>query len=54
MAATLHHTALAKGYIKVGQEIREEYNGRFGTGYTVKTHNPNSTRFCFIAYYINK
>lgn len=54
MAATLHHTALTRGYIKVGQEIREKYNGRFGVGYTVKTHNPDSTRYCFISYYICK
>lgn len=54
MTATLHHTALTRGYIGVGKEVREEYKGRFGTGYTVKTHNPDSTRYCLISYYINK
>lgn len=47
-----HHTALTRGYVRVGQEIREEYNGKFGTGYTVKRHNNGSTRYCLIDYYI--
>lgn len=47
-----HHTALTRCYVKVNHEIKEPYKGRFGEGYTVKTHNPNSTRFCFISYYV--
>lgn len=51
---TLHHTALCRGYVskKATEGIRELYNGKFGEGYTVKTHNPNSTRYCYISYYV--
>ena len=31
-----HHTSLTRGYVRVGQKIKEEYNGRFGKGYTIK------------------
>ena len=50
----LHHTALCRGYVsvKVTGGIRERYKGRFGEGFTVKTHNPNSTYYCNIAYYV--
>lgn len=53
-AYRLHHTALCRGYVsvKAADGIRESYNGKFGEGYTVKTHNPNSTRYCNISYYI--
>lgn len=47
-----HHTSLTRGYVKVNQEVKEEYNGRFGKGYTVKRHNPNSTQYCYITYYV--
>lgn len=52
--AIFHHTALCKGYVSVKCQngIKEPYNGRFGKGYTIKRHNPNSTRFCFISYYL--
>ena len=50
-----HHTALTRGYVSVKSEgVREDYTGRFGTGYTVKRNNPNSTRYCYIDYYIAK
>lgn len=50
----LHHTALCRGYVskKATEGIRERYKGKFGEGYTVKTHNPNSTYYCNISYYI--
>lgn len=50
-----HHTALCMGYVSVkenGEEKPQVYSGRFGKGYTVKSHNPNSTRYCFITYYV--
>lgn len=48
-----HHTSMSRGYVskKAIEGIKEEYNGRFGKGYTIKTNNPNSTRYCFISYY---
>lgn len=49
---TAHHTSLSRGYVKVGEEIIEKYNGRFGSGYTVKTHNNDSTYYCYITYYV--
>ena len=49
---TAHHTSLARGYVRVGKEIIAEYNGRFGCGYAVMTHNDNSTRYCYITYYV--
>ena len=51
-----HHTALTLGYVstKNTDGIKSDYTGRFGTGFTIKRHNPSSTRFCFIDYYIYK
>lgn len=50
----LHHTALTRGYVSVKETegIKEKYSGRFGDGYTVKSHNPNSTQYCYISYYV--
>lgn len=49
-----HHTALTRGYVSVKETdgIKERYSGRFGTGYTIKRHNPNSTFYCYIDYYV--
>ena len=50
-----HHTSLTRGYVSVkggGMDAPVTYSGRFGKGYTVKSHNPNSTQYCFITYYI--
>lgn len=52
-----HHTALCRGYISVkngGEENPIPYKGKYGKGYIVKSHNPNSTNYCFITYYINE
>lgn len=49
-----HHTALTKGYVKVGEEIKEKYKGKFGEGYTIKRHNPKSTKYCLKTYYIEE
>ena len=49
-----HHTALTRGYvsIKATEGIKEPYKGKFGEGYTILSHNPNSTRYCYITYYV--
>lgn len=37
-----HHTALCKDYVSVkNNEEPKPYVGRFGKGYTVKSHNPD-------------
>lgn len=38
--------ALARGYVRLGQRYIARYNGRFGTGITVRYHNTISTRYC--------
>ncbi len=50
----LHHTALSRGYIsrKLKDGIVEEYDGRFGKGYTVSKPNFESTRYYFVSYYV--
>lgn len=49
-----HHTSLSRGYVSVkNNEQPKPYKGKFGKGYTIRTNNPNSTRYCFITYYIN-
>ena len=54
--AKYHHTSLTRGYVSVKAHdgIKEPYKGRFGEGYTIKRHNPRSTSYCFIEYYITK
>ena len=49
-----HHTSLTIGYliIKENEGIKEQYIGKFGEGYTIRSHNPNSTRYCYITYYV--
>lgn len=43
----------AYGTYQLGNdEEPKPYVGRFGKGYTVKSHNSESTRFCFITYYV--
>lgn len=50
----LHHTALRAGYIsrKNKSGIIEEYDGRFGKGFTVSKPNFKSTRYYHISYYV--
>ena len=47
----LHHEALARGYIRVGETKEEPYKGRFGVGKKVYKHNPNSSRYCIVEYW---
>ena len=49
----LHHTSYAVGYIRKGTLKRVPYQGKFGKGVKVYSHNPNSTRYCFVSYYID-
>lgn len=51
----LHHTSLARGYVSRKNKSGDImlYNGRFGKGVKVYTSNPDSTRFCFVTYYVN-
>lgn len=47
------HASLTNGYVKVNAMCEPlPYKGRFGTGYTVKLHNYNSTRYALKAYYV--
>lgn len=47
------HTSLTQGYIPKGTLKRVPYQGKFGKGVKVLSHNPNSTRYCFVSYYID-
>ena len=50
-----HHTSLCQGYVSTKCDGKvKEYEGRFGTGYILLTHNPQSKSYCFITYYIKK
>ena len=52
----LHHTALTRGYVsrKLSNDdcVAIPYSGKFGEGYIVYTPNWDSTRYCYISYYI--
>ena len=54
MALNKHHTSYFRGYIRVGEENVVPYKGRFGVGYKVYRNNPNSSRYCFLTYYIKR
>ena len=48
------HTSLSRGYVsrknREGEMVK--YQGRFGKGYKVFTPNFESTRYCYVTYYI--
>lgn len=49
----LHHTAYTRGYTSVKTYGKmAEYHGRFGNGYTVTRHAPNTNRYSIIEYWI--
>lgn len=48
---TYHHSALSRGYIRVGETRTESYSGRFGTGLKIYKHNPISSRYCVVEYW---
>ena len=49
-----HHTSLERGYVsrKNNDGILMPYKGKFGKGYKLYTSNLNSTRYCYVTYYI--
>lgn len=49
-----HHSALARGYQRKGTVTIEKYSGRYGKGYKVFSHNPRSTSYKIVDYYIKK
>ena len=49
-----HHITSVRGYQKKGTVTIEKYSGSYGKGYKVSKHNPNSTRYKFVCYYIKK
>ena len=52
---TAHHTARARRYVSRKVDgIAEIYNGKFGAGYKVYTPAWDSSRYCYVTYYINK
>jgi len=48
------HTSLIKGYVsrKNADGIVLKYKGRFGEGVRVLSRNFDSTRFCFVTYFV--
>ena len=55
--ARYHHTSYFRGYVskkRYPDGQKEQYNGRFGKGYTIKYHNTKSTTYAFIAYYVEE
>jgi hypothetical protein len=51
---SIHHRALYRGYVSRKSEhgAITPYNGKFGSGYTVARPNWDSSRYCFIEYWI--
>lgn len=51
-----HHTSTAAGYVSVKCEETDPipYKGRFGDGYVIRIHNPESTQYCYVQYWIKE
>lgn len=51
---TLHHTATCRGYVsRVGDAYAEEaYDGKFGRGFKILRPNWESTRYCYVEYWV--
>ena len=48
-----HHKSLHQGYVSRKKDgVILPYNGRFGEGYMLFSPNFDSSRFCFVTYYI--
>ena len=49
------HTALMRGYVsrKNPEGVMLKYSGKWGTGYKVLTPSWESTRYCYVTYYVN-
>ena len=50
------HPATTAGYVSVKCEETEPrpYKGRFGEGYKIRIHNPESTQYCYVQYWIKE
>lgn len=48
----VHHTALARGYVKVNETIINSYSGKFGNGFAALNHHEFSTRYHYVTYYV--
>jgi len=50
----LSHTSLTRGYVsrKNPEGITMPYEGKFGKGVKVLTPNFESTRYCYVTYYV--
>jgi len=50
------HTSLKRGYVsrKNPEGLKVPYNGRFGKGIKILNPNWGSTRYCFVAYYLEE
>ena len=48
------HTSLTFGYVsrKNSEGLVRDYKGRFGKGKVVLSRNFESTRYCYISYYL--
>ena len=50
---TEHHTARVRRYVSRKIDgIAEPYKGKFGTGYKVYEPAWDSTRYCYVTYYV--
>lgn len=51
---TEHHTSRARGYEsrKKPEGRIEEYNGKFGKGYKLYKPAWDSTKYCYVTYYV--
>lgn len=54
MRYKLHHSALERGYQTVKVDSYVPYSGRFGHGFKRYTHNPMSTQYVIITYYLKE
>ena len=48
------HTSLIRGYVPKNTDVAYGYNGKFGAGYAIITHNKNSTQYAYVTYYLVK
>lgn len=47
------HTSLCRGYVSRKSEgVVDKYVGKFGQGFTLRSPNFESTRYCHITYFV--
>lgn len=54
MKYRLHHTATMRGYVsrKCHDGIKKPYDGKFGRGYIIVRPRWDTTRYCYVSYYV--